>query len=140
MKNFDNCIKAGKFALASFILIFTNISCRIGLGEAVDTEPPAIEIIAPEADFITRSTFRMSGTCSDDGTLSKIEISLKNTTDKTVYAVQEAEIAEDQKSWNCTFSPYNSDGSKKIQVGSCVFVPAVMGYYIAYAIIKDLIH
>ncbi len=30
------------------------------------------------------------------------------------------------------------DGSNKIQVGSCVFVPAVMGYYMGYYVIKQL--
>ena len=31
-----------------------------------------------------------------------------------------------------------SDGSNKIQVGSCVFVPAVMGYYMGYYVINNL--
>lgn len=30
------------------------------------------------------------------------------------------------------------DGSTKIQVGSCIFVPAVMGYYMAYQVIQEL--
>ncbi len=29
------------------------------------------------------------------------------------------------------------DGSNKIRVGSCVFVPAVMGYFMGYQVIKD---
>ncbi len=30
------------------------------------------------------------------------------------------------------------DGSNKIRVGSCVFVPAVMGYYMAYSLLKEI--
>ena len=31
------------------------------------------------------------------------------------------------------------DGSQKIRVGSCVFVPAVMGYYMSYFVIKNFL-
>ena len=31
------------------------------------------------------------------------------------------------------------DGSTKIRVGSCVFVPAVMGYYMAYYVIENIV-
>lgn len=31
------------------------------------------------------------------------------------------------------------DGSTKIRVGSCVFVPAVMGYYMAYYVVENMV-
>lgn len=45
---------------------------------------------------------------------------------------------ENPKKLNEKNSSKLPDGSNKIRVGSCVFVPAVMGYYMAYCILKNI--
>ena len=53
-------------ALLTIISIFT-ISCEIGLGASVDTEPPALTIQTPQVDSIIRDDFAISGTWTDEG-------------------------------------------------------------------------
>ena len=55
------------------------ISCEIGLGSSVDTEPPALDILTPKVDAIIRDNFVISGTWSDDGTIASISIKLERT-------------------------------------------------------------
>ncbi len=61
--------------LLSIIILFT-ISCEIGLGEAVDTEAPSLEIGMPPADAIIRDAFVISGTWADDGSISAITVAM----------------------------------------------------------------
>ena len=65
--------------LVSSILIFT--SCEIGLGGAVDTEPPSVKIVAPEADARVRETFTMSGNWNDDMSIGSIDVSFRDVND-----------------------------------------------------------
>lgn len=52
-------------------------SCAVGLGEAVDTEPPVLKILTPSnMDYVPKS-YVISGTCSDNHAIGKIEV--KNT-------------------------------------------------------------
>ena len=64
---------------AAFILFF---SCEIGLGPAVDTQPPSITIDKPEVDMVIRKKFIMSGDWSDDGTITRVFVTLKRTDGK----------------------------------------------------------
>ena len=67
----------GLFAALSFFS-----SCEIGLGPAVDTQPPSISIEKPEVDMVIRQKFIMSGIWSDDGTIASISVKLKRTDGK----------------------------------------------------------
>ena len=60
------------------------VSCEIGLGAAVDVQPPSVSIETPEVDKVIRDKFSISGTWSDDGTLDYIEVALKRTDKKTL--------------------------------------------------------
>ncbi len=65
-------------SLLTIIILFT-ISCEIGLGSSVDTEPPSLSIAADIADKVIRDDFVLRGTYSDDGTVSKLSAVLKRT-------------------------------------------------------------
>lgn len=55
------------------------ISCEIGLGASVDTDPPSIDIVTPQVDTIIRDNFAIGGTWSDDGTIASIIVKLERT-------------------------------------------------------------
>lgn len=66
------------FALLTIFSIFA-ISCEIGLGASVDTDPPSLTISNPPVDAIIRDDFAISGTWSDDGTIGSISVELSRT-------------------------------------------------------------
>lgn len=69
-----------KFAIALLmILSIISVSCQIGLGAAVDTEPPKLAIENPSVDAIIRDNFALSGTWSDDGKIASITAKLTRT-------------------------------------------------------------
>lgn len=74
-----------------FIILFlvSIISCEIGLGSAVDTEPPSITIESPKVDSVIRDVFAITGRWSDDGAISEVKATLKRTDGNT----KEIEIA-----------------------------------------------
>ena len=49
--------------VASILLLVT---CKAGLGEAVDTNPPKMNIAYPPANSIVRDWFMMSGLAEDE--------------------------------------------------------------------------
>lgn len=55
------------------------ISCEIGLGASVDTDPPSLNIANPPVDSIIRDDFAISGTWADDGYIDSISIKLERT-------------------------------------------------------------
>lgn len=61
------------------IIILLTISCEIGLGESVDTDPPSLTIDANIADKIIRDDFALRGVYTDDGSITKLSAILKRT-------------------------------------------------------------
>lgn len=111
--------KGSLFALClfSFVSAFFT-SCEVGLGKAVDTSAPSVEIEAPEADFIVREKFVMSGVCSDDQGVVSIKVSLLNTTTHKSYGPFDAKLGRQNDSsetgeksglwkcdWTCEINP-----------------------------------
>lgn len=70
--------------LTSITILFT-ISCEIGLGAYVDTEAPSLEISNPPADAVIRDNFAITGTWTDDGTISKVTVDMVRLDNKTTY-------------------------------------------------------
>ena len=68
-------------SLLTIIILFT-ISCEIGLGSSVDTDPPSLDIDPAIVSKVIADDFDIEGTYSDDGTISDIKAVLKRT-DKT---------------------------------------------------------
>ena len=60
------------------------VSCEVGLGPAVDVQPPSVTIETPEVDKIIRDKFSISGVWTDDVTADSIEVILKRTDKKTL--------------------------------------------------------
>ena len=67
----------------SLAFLFSIFSCDVGLGEAVDTEPPSVEISTPLANDKIRGTFTMSGSCSDEQGVKSVEIQFSSIDDST---------------------------------------------------------
>ena len=75
-----NCIIsfAKKFALPVFIIFALSLTaCQVGLGAAVDTQPPVVDIQLPAANSIIRDKFTMSGNWSDDVKLPVLKLNWK---------------------------------------------------------------
>ena len=48
------------------VLLAAGCSGEVGLGDAVDTAAPTVELSYPPKNVIIRDTFVASGTCNDD--------------------------------------------------------------------------
>ncbi len=85
--------------LIAFLVVFSlfAISCEIGLGSAVDTEPPAIEISIPPVDSVIRDNFAIGGTWSDDGVIGSISVKLSRTDGKGEPLTLTGEFVEDEQ-------------------------------------------
>ena len=102
------------FCLFSIILIF---SCEIGLGSAVDTVPPTVEITNPPVDSIVRGSLGVSGSWSDDGTIAGVKVTLNRTDGRGEAVSAEAQVITGlggKGSWSAVFEPVEDgilDGS-----------------------------
>ena len=65
-------------ALIVIIALFA-VSCEIGLGSAVDTDPPSMKIDNPSVDAVIRDAFAIDGSWSDDGEIDSIVVKLERT-------------------------------------------------------------
>ena len=96
MKTF---FKTAIFLIVSFVISFV-ISCSIGLGDAVDTDPPTIDISYPPKNAIIRESFIVSGICGDDLGLERVTVTVTDTTTKKEYGPYNAQLSEDKKEWS----------------------------------------
>ncbi|MBR5032778.1 MAG: hypothetical protein IKX70_03850 [Treponema sp.] len=74
--------RIAKACFFSFLFLVSIISCEIGLGGAVDTQPPTITIDSPKVDAVIRDVFAITGTWTDDGSITSVEAELKRTDGK----------------------------------------------------------
>ena len=95
--------KSVSLLITSLTLLFIG-SCTVGLGEAIDTETPTIEITYPPKNAIVRDTFVASGNCDDDLALEHVEVTVTNTATKTVYGPYTATLSKDKKSWSVSLN------------------------------------
>lgn len=102
----------------SFLTVFVIaclLSCQIGLGSAVDTQPPVISITEPTDSFIVRDNFTIKGNLSDDRGVSEIEVSLTNTNDPLlVYNNFSAAFSNEEGNWSCDIKAVEKDSSGKV--------------------------
>ena len=85
-------------------------SCEIGLGSAVDTEPPSVSLTQPTADSIVREAFVLTGAWSDDLSIGSVSIQFRDVNDASIiYGPFEAttENGEEETSgtWTCSINP-----------------------------------
>ena len=104
-KNLRNVILT-VFGLASIFLLST---CQIGLGEAVDVQPPTVFLNSPQADALVRDTFIMDGTYADDLSVGGISITLKEVSTNVEYKQINADIKPNSDgtkgTWTCSINP-----------------------------------
>lgn len=60
-----------------FLFTISFISCEVGLGSAVDTGDPVVNITYPSENSIIRESFVVSGTCDDETGINRVEIYVK---------------------------------------------------------------
>ncbi len=82
--------------LLSIFSLFV-ISCEIGLGASVDTDPPSLDIVNPPVDAIIRDNFTISGIWSDDGKVKNVSVKLSRTDGKGSSHSFSGKITEDSK-------------------------------------------
>ena len=88
------CVMKRKYFYV-FGLVFSLLlaSCNIGLGEAIDTESPEIDITSPNNGAVIRDKFAIKGTYSDDGQIKSIKLSLNNN-ETGIIKSYEADFAD----------------------------------------------
>ena len=87
-------------AFSAIILSFFS-ACEIGLGAAVDTEAPSIDIVTPPVDSIVRNEFALKGTWDDDGSIEGVTVTLKRTDGYGTPSKYEATVTDikGKKEW-----------------------------------------
>lgn len=93
-------IKRNLFVLFSILMALFLASCDVGLGSAVDTEPPVLTIDYPQSGSIIRDSFILAGSCKDDVAVSKVEVVVKTqgSTSKVV-GIYEADVDNKDNFW-----------------------------------------
>ena len=64
-----------------FTVLFSLIlfgTCKVGLGSSVDINDPKLEIKYPASGSVIKDTFTLYGTCSDDKSINRVEVSVLN--------------------------------------------------------------
>lgn len=90
--------------MVSVLVLLPLISCQVGLGSAVDTESPTIDITYPPAAAVIKGTFTLAGTCSDDQGVSSITVTVTNTDNKAAVWSYETSAAPGGKSWTASLN------------------------------------
>lgn len=93
-------------------------ACDVGLGEAVDTQPPVVEITYPPVDSVIMEAFQMSGTCSDETSLASINLKFQDINDSSNTYSKSASFNAFKTKWHCDLNVRNADGSFPIRDGS----------------------
>ena len=109
--------------LLTLIAVIISISCEIGLGSSVDTDPPSVSIESPEVDSIIRDSFAIRGSWSDDGSIKRLTVKLKNTRTEGAELEYAGELEENAEkrgsgSWSVLINPKDSEGGRAVADGS----------------------
>lgn len=82
-RRISQCLQVVGFILIACMVSFS--SCEIGLGSAVDIQPPLVSISYPTVDSVIREDFLMAGTASDETSVASVSVSLENINTGAVY-------------------------------------------------------
>lgn len=107
--------KYGYVVVLSVLALFMTMSCDIGLGEAVDTQEPKLDISYPPISAVVRGDFVLGGNWSDDNEVASINIEVKRADTKETKFTTSAIVSAD-KTWKADI-PVNNllDGTYEIQ-------------------------
>ena len=112
MKKFFKCLAL----LSVFFTITVILSCEIGLGTAVDTEAPVLNVTSPDTDAIICDAFAIKGTWTDDGDIASVSVTIARTDETGSPLTHEATVtgSRDEGGWYTVFEPSSEniiDGS-----------------------------
>lgn len=99
-------MKVKKFILAvvSVVFAYALLSCDVGLGAAVDTQAPTLNVTYPATLSTVRGQFVFGGTCADDQKVTSVTVTARNSELGKSYGPYAATIADDAKSWTFSFN------------------------------------
>ncbi len=80
-----------------FLFVISFISCEVGLGSAVDTGDPVVNITYPSENAIIRESFVVSGTCDDETGINRVEIYVKKNGKEISGSRKVAPFSDDSK-------------------------------------------
>lgn len=97
-------MKEKKFILAvvSVVFAYALLSCDVGLGSAVDTQAPTLNVTYPATLSTVRGQFVFGGTCADDQKVTSVTVIAHNSGKS--YGPYAATVADDAKSWTFSFN------------------------------------
>ena len=105
-------IRGGVFAIMLCALVCAAGSCKVGLGDSVDTEAPSVKIVYPDpnTNAIIRDTFILYGDCGDDKQITAVKVTLVNTdTGETVLENEPATVDSSSKHWRIDLNKYSQE-------------------------------
>ena len=105
-------IRGGVFAMMLCALVCAAGSCKVGLGDSVDTEAPSVKIVYPDpnTNAIIRDTFILYGDCDDDKQITAVKVTLVNTdTGETVLKDEPATVDSSSKRWRIDLNKYSPE-------------------------------
>lgn len=99
-------MKVKKFLLAvvSVVFAYALLSCDVGLGAAVDTQAPTLNVTYPATLSTVRGQFVFGGTCADDQKVTSVTVRALNSELGKSYGPYAATVADDAKSWTFSFN------------------------------------
>lgn len=99
-------MKEKKFILAvvSVVFAYALLSCDVGLGAAVDTQAPTLNVTYPATLSTVRGQFVFGGTCADDQKVTSVTVRALNSELGKSYGPYAATVADDAKSWTFSFN------------------------------------
>ena len=105
-------IRGGVFAMMLCALVCVAGSCKVGLGDSVDTEAPSVKIVYPDpnTNAIIRDTFILYGECGDDKQITAVKVTLVNKlTGETVLEDAPATVDSSSKHWRIDLNKYSPE-------------------------------
>ena len=128
MKIFKNKIRFSFgitiFLIAAVLSAISFFSCEVGLGGAVDTQPPSITITNPPVSEVIRDNFALSGTYNDDGKIASVTALLSRTDNKgTSIFIDDFTLENDTENrgggtWSIPVNTLSSSNEKLIADGT----------------------
>lgn len=99
-------MKEKKFILSvvSVVFAYALLSCDVGLGSAVDTQAPTLNVTYPATLSTVRGQFVFGGTCADDQKVTSVTVRALNSELGKSYGPYAATVADDAKSWTFSFN------------------------------------
>ena len=105
-------IRGGVFAIMLCTLVCAAGSCKVGLGDSVDTKAPSVRIVYPDpkTNAIIRGTFILYGDCDDDKQITAVKVTLVNKlTGETVLEDAPATVDSSSRHWRIDLNKYSPE-------------------------------